>query len=237
MLLVVLFVPALIVVFTSRKYIYLMWMIIYLFALPVWNFILPVYAYWHFDDFSWGETRKVSGEGKDSGHGDEDGEFNSKSVPLKRWEDYERKRLRNIRYNKNDSQYEPQDDYYNNSTFIDNESAHLMNASSLSMNNSNKDQYVAQDHGSISPQQRYEYNNRLYSQDTQNANSEFELQTFNSQNLQTSYNSHMKPSMPIANDPNDFTNYYTDQGNVDQNRKNEEQTRKKPTGARALKRN
>ncbi|PVU90747.1 hypothetical protein BB561_004732 [Smittium simulii] len=237
MLLVVLFVPALIVVFTSRKYIYLMWMIIYLFALPVWNFILPVYAYWHFDDFSWGETRKVSGEGKDSGHGDEDGEFNSKSVPLKRWEDYERKRLRNIRYNKNDSQYEPQDDYYNNSTFIDNESAHLMNASSLSMNNSNKDQYVAQDHGSISPQQRYEYNNRLYSQDTQNANSEFELQTFNSQNPQTSYNSHMKSSMPIANDPNDFTNYYTDQGNVDQNRKNEEQTRKKPTGARALKRN
>jgi chitin synthase len=32
-------------------------MFIYLAALPIWNFILPVYAFWHFDDFSWGETR------------------------------------------------------------------------------------------------------------------------------------------------------------------------------------
>jgi chitin synthase len=36
-------------------------MLIYLFALPVWNFLLPLYAFWHFDDFSWGETRYVEG--------------------------------------------------------------------------------------------------------------------------------------------------------------------------------
>ena len=30
-------------------------------ALPIWNFILPIYSFWHFDDFTWGETRKVNG--------------------------------------------------------------------------------------------------------------------------------------------------------------------------------
>lgn len=35
-------------------------------ALPIWNFILPIYSFWHFDDFSWGETRKVNREEKNS---------------------------------------------------------------------------------------------------------------------------------------------------------------------------
>lgn len=70
-----------------------MWMIVYLFALPIWNFVLPVYAFWHFDDFSWGETRKVEGETKDD-HSKKDGVFDPSKVPLKRWEDYERKRVR-----------------------------------------------------------------------------------------------------------------------------------------------
>jgi hypothetical protein len=30
-------------------------------ALPIWNFVLPIYSFWHFDDFTWGETRKVNG--------------------------------------------------------------------------------------------------------------------------------------------------------------------------------
>ncbi|KAJ2013729.1 hypothetical protein GGI06_003740, partial [Coemansia sp. S85] len=78
-------------------WIYVAWMFVYLLALPIWNLVLPTYAYWHFDDFSWGETRKVHGEGKDKGHGDEGGHFDASSVPMKRWEDYERKRLRSIK--------------------------------------------------------------------------------------------------------------------------------------------
>lgn len=51
--------PAVLILITTRKVVYVFWMLIYLLALPVWNFILPVYAFWHFDDFSWGETRWV----------------------------------------------------------------------------------------------------------------------------------------------------------------------------------
>ncbi|KAJ1662742.1 hypothetical protein EV178_005608 [Coemansia sp. RSA 1646] len=97
MLILVLFLPAVLIMITTRKWIYIAWMFVYLLALPIWNFVLPVYAYWHFDDFSWGETRKVQGEGKDKGHGASEGTFDASTVPLKRWEDYERKRLRSIR--------------------------------------------------------------------------------------------------------------------------------------------
>ncbi|KAJ1935799.1 Chitin synthase, class 1, partial [Linderina pennispora] len=97
MLIMVLFLPAVLIFITTRKWIYVAWMFVYLAALPIWNLVLPVYAYWHFDDFSWGETRKVAGEGKDKGHGDSDGKFDASAVPMKRWEDYERKRLRSIK--------------------------------------------------------------------------------------------------------------------------------------------
>ncbi|OMH81477.1 Chitin synthase 7 [Zancudomyces culisetae] len=99
MLISILFMPAFLIVFTTKKWIYLMWMAIYLCSLPVWNFVLPVYAYWHFDDFSWGETRKVQGEvkGTDDGHGSGDGDFDPRMVPLRRWEDYERRRIRDMR--------------------------------------------------------------------------------------------------------------------------------------------
>ncbi|KAI7897810.1 chitin synthase-domain-containing protein [Cokeromyces recurvatus] len=93
LLIIVLFSPAFLILITTRKWVYLMWMIVYLFALPIWNFVLPVYAFWHFDDFSWGETRKVEGETKED-HSKKDGVFDPSKVPLKRWEDYERKRLR-----------------------------------------------------------------------------------------------------------------------------------------------
>ena len=52
--------PAILILITTRKVVYVFWMMIYLVALPIWNFILPVYAFWHFDDFSWGETRYVA---------------------------------------------------------------------------------------------------------------------------------------------------------------------------------
>ncbi|KAJ7124901.1 glycosyltransferase family 2 protein [Mycena epipterygia] len=96
LLVAVLGLPAILILFTTGKIVYVFWMMIYLFALPVWNFLLPVYAFWHFDDFSWGETRKVEGEQKDKGHGAGDGVV-GEAVPLRRWEDWERSRLRKLR--------------------------------------------------------------------------------------------------------------------------------------------
>ncbi|KAF8980752.1 Chitin synthase, class 1, partial [Haplosporangium bisporale] len=97
LLVFVLTMPAVLILLTTRKLIYIAWMIVYLLALPVWNFILPVYAYWHFDDFSWGETRKVAGEAKGEAHGNADGMFDSSKVPLKRWDDYEKARVRQVK--------------------------------------------------------------------------------------------------------------------------------------------
>ncbi|KAJ9079703.1 Chitin synthase, class 1 [Entomophthora muscae] len=94
MLIAVLFTPAILIVITSRKMIYVAWMVVYLIALPVWNFVLPVYSYWHFDDFSWGATRQVEGEAKGEAHGGKDGDFDASKVSLRRWEDYERRRRR-----------------------------------------------------------------------------------------------------------------------------------------------
>ncbi|KAG0079828.1 hypothetical protein BGZ93_009190 [Podila epicladia] len=94
LLVFVLSMPAILILLTTRKLIYVAWMFVYLLALPVWNFILPLYAYWHFDDFSWGETRKVAGEAKGEAHGNADGNFDSSKVPLKRWDDYEKARVR-----------------------------------------------------------------------------------------------------------------------------------------------
>jgi chitin synthase len=89
--------PAVLILITTGKVVYIFWMFIYLAALPIWNFILPVYAFWHFDDFSWGETRKVEGERKGEGHGEGKGHFSGNSIPLRRWEDWERSRLRKLK--------------------------------------------------------------------------------------------------------------------------------------------
>ncbi|KAJ1769458.1 Chitin synthase, class 3 [Coemansia sp. RSA 1813] len=91
---VILGLPAVLIGLTSRKLVYIGWMLIYLCSLPVWNFVLPVYAFWHFDDFSWGQTRMVQGEGKDKGHGEGDGEFDSSRIVMKRWCEFEAEKRR-----------------------------------------------------------------------------------------------------------------------------------------------
>ncbi|KAI9204203.1 chitin synthase [Polychytrium aggregatum] len=62
LLAVTLILPGVVIIVTVRQFEYLMWLGIYILALPIWNFVLPMYAFWHFDDFSWGETRKVNGD-------------------------------------------------------------------------------------------------------------------------------------------------------------------------------
>ncbi|EGG12793.1 family 2 glycosyltransferase [Melampsora larici-populina 98AG31] len=91
--------PAILILMTSRNISYVLWMLIYLVALPVWNFVLPLYAFWHFDDFSWGETRKVEGDGKGGHDHSQNGndQIDSDLIPLRRWEDWERSRLKKIK--------------------------------------------------------------------------------------------------------------------------------------------
>ncbi|KAK8853481.1 chitin synthase 1 [Kwoniella newhampshirensis] len=97
LLAVVLGLPAILILITTRKVIYVAWMACYLIALPIWNFVLPVYSFWHFDDFSWGETRRVEGEIRSKGHDDKTAVFDGTTIPLRRWEDWEKSRLRKLR--------------------------------------------------------------------------------------------------------------------------------------------
>lgn len=83
--------PGVLIVITVSSLKYLVYFAIYLLALPIWNFVLPCYAYWKFDDFSWGETRTVAG-GDKSEHGAVVGVFDSSSIVMKRWRDWERER-------------------------------------------------------------------------------------------------------------------------------------------------
>jgi len=72
-----------------RKWEMIGWMIIYIFATPVFAFALPLYSFWHMDDFSWGNTRVVTGEkGKKVVITDE-GKFDPASIPHKKWEEYQ----------------------------------------------------------------------------------------------------------------------------------------------------
>lgn len=43
-----------------RQWSYLWWMTVYVTGIPLWYFWLPLYAFWHFDDFNWGQTRKLA---------------------------------------------------------------------------------------------------------------------------------------------------------------------------------
>jgi chitin synthase len=79
----------------KHQYQHIGWMIISIFALPVFSFYIPLYAYWHFDDFKWGNTRK--GAAADTGHGggshggvDPELEyFDASIIPLMKWDEYE----------------------------------------------------------------------------------------------------------------------------------------------------
>lgn len=97
--------PGVLIVITSRKVAYVGWMLMYLLSLPVWNLILPAYAFWHMDDFTWGETRKIVGEQKETAHGDKEGKFDSSNIVMKRWVDFERERRWQTGTQSRDSQF------------------------------------------------------------------------------------------------------------------------------------
>ncbi|KAJ3136993.1 Chitin synthase, class 3 [Physocladia obscura] len=109
LLALVLGLPAVLIVMTANRPIYIFWMIIYLCSLPIWNFFLPVYAFWHFDDFSWGATRRVAGE--DVGHDQSrrEGEFTGEGINMKRWSEWVKLRRmehERMEYERNPALYE-----------------------------------------------------------------------------------------------------------------------------------
>lgn len=76
--------PGVVMIFATGNLPYLAWMAIYIIAIPIWNFLLPIYAFSKFDDFTWGETRKVVGDLPSSRDHLARGSFLIGSVPLKR---------------------------------------------------------------------------------------------------------------------------------------------------------
>ncbi|KAI8150030.1 chitin synthase-domain-containing protein [Fennellomyces sp. T-0311] len=77
-----------------RKWEHIGWMIVYILAIPVFSFLVPLYAFWHFDDFSWGNTRIVLGErGQKKAVGPEEGTFDPATIPMKRWAEHENEEL------------------------------------------------------------------------------------------------------------------------------------------------
>jgi chitin synthase len=84
--------PAILIVVTAHRWSYVAWMFVYLLSLPVWNFVLPTYAFWKFDDFSWGDTRKTSGEKTKKAGLEYEGEFDSSKITMRRWHDFEAER-------------------------------------------------------------------------------------------------------------------------------------------------
>ncbi|KAH6561991.1 hypothetical protein BASA62_009446 [Batrachochytrium salamandrivorans] len=65
------------------------WMVIYMLAMPVFGFYVPLYSFWHFDDFSWGNTRLVVGDnGKGTANtGDHGQKMDPSLIPLRRWDE------------------------------------------------------------------------------------------------------------------------------------------------------
>ena len=72
-----------------RKWEMIGWMIIYILAMPVFSLGLPLFAFWHMDDFTWGNTRVVMGEKGRAVVISDEGKFDPSTIPKKRWEDYQ----------------------------------------------------------------------------------------------------------------------------------------------------
>ncbi|KAF9920458.1 hypothetical protein FBU30_009711 [Linnemannia zychae] len=77
----------------KRQWQHIGWMFIYILAIPLFSFFIPVYSFWHFDDFSWGNTRMVVGETGNAKKvvilGDDEEPFDEKMIPMKKWSVYE----------------------------------------------------------------------------------------------------------------------------------------------------
>ena len=72
-----------------RKWEIIGWMIIYILVMPVFSLALLLYSFWYMDDFSWGNTRLITGEKNKQVVISDEGKFNPDLIPHKKWEDYQ----------------------------------------------------------------------------------------------------------------------------------------------------
>ncbi|KAJ2338039.1 hypothetical protein GGF43_006969, partial [Coemansia sp. RSA 2618] len=76
------------IVVTTQRVAYIYWMLIYILALPVWNLIMPIYAFWRFDDFSWGRSRELATDEDKHAFITADERQALEPIPLMRWNDW-----------------------------------------------------------------------------------------------------------------------------------------------------
>lgn len=80
--------------------------------MPAFSFYLPIYSFWHFDDFSWGNTRLVYGEKNQKGKLTSDiTEFDPKTIPLRKWAVFESRRRDSLDSRRNDFPYDEKLDF------------------------------------------------------------------------------------------------------------------------------
>ena len=89
--------PGVLIVVTAHRLSYVLWMLVYLLSLPIWNFVLPIYAFWKFDDFSWGDTRKTAEEKIKKAGIEYEGEFDSSKITMMRWREFEKEQRLQLR--------------------------------------------------------------------------------------------------------------------------------------------
>ncbi|KAJ6568375.1 glycosyltransferase family 2 protein [Mycena vulgaris] len=74
----------------KREFMLVGWMVVYILSYPIYSFFLPVYSFWCMDEFGWGNTRLVIGEGKEKKViVNEDEKFDDSMIPLKKFSEYE----------------------------------------------------------------------------------------------------------------------------------------------------
>ncbi|KNE73155.1 hypothetical protein AMAG_17354 [Allomyces macrogynus ATCC 38327] len=74
----------------KRQWQHIGWMIIHIIAMPVFYMYIPLYSFWHFDDFSWGATRRIEGDSGKGGHEGDNDQFDPATIPTAKWDDYKR---------------------------------------------------------------------------------------------------------------------------------------------------
>ncbi|KAJ3180810.1 hypothetical protein HDU85_003891 [Gaertneriomyces sp. JEL0708] len=81
----------------KREWQHIGWMIIYMLAMPIFGAYIPLYSFWHFDDFSWGNTRRVieehDGKKVEKIVEVKEEEFDEALIPLRKWSDFESERV------------------------------------------------------------------------------------------------------------------------------------------------
>ncbi|CAL5868156.1 uncharacterized protein PFLUO_LOCUS2380 [Penicillium psychrofluorescens] len=78
-----------IIFIVRRKWEMVGWMIVYILAIPIFSLALPLYSFWNMDDFTWGNTRIITGEKGRKVVISDEGKFDPASIPKKRWEEYQ----------------------------------------------------------------------------------------------------------------------------------------------------